>query len=132
MELMSFYIDLNSEALEQQMLLTALTSNRGYDIVNRFKLILPNASTLTFRVVLWNPSVFVTGENIFVKLFFTFFPANALTESVLFIRAFFKQTKTTVYISLSLDPSFETELRMEVAWLDMTMSLCIKRRLGKN
>jgi len=80
MELISFYIDLNSEALEQQMLLTTLTSNRGYDVVNRFKLILPNASTLTFRVVLWNPSVFVMGENIFVKLFSTFFPANSLTK----------------------------------------------------
>jgi len=93
MELISFYIDLNSEALEQQMLLTTLTSNRGYDVVNRFKLILPNASTLTFRVVLWNPSVFVMGENIFVKLFSTFFPANSLTKQYSSFVLFFNKRR---------------------------------------
>jgi len=49
------YIDLDSEALETIVLLTIPRSAGVYDPVNCFDFwIVPEAPTLTFRVVLWN------------------------------------------------------------------------------
>jgi len=50
------YIDLDSEALEPRVLLTVGKGGGGYDPVDSFDFwIVPDAPTLMFRVVMWNP-----------------------------------------------------------------------------